>query len=100
VAATNAPSKNDLISGIAERMNVALPQARLALESVTTEIAEALKTHHKCVVHGFGTFRVITVDPHPSNNMATGERVVRGPQLRVYFRAGRNTRRLLTGKGE
>ena len=93
--AKSAMTKADLISIVAERLNITQVQASIIVEAALKSIVSALQRGEEVEIRGFGSFRFRNRAPRKGRNPKTGERV-NVPSKRIpYFKMGKELKMLL-----
>lgn len=80
-------TKTELIAAIAEGANISKAAAKLALDTTTATIAEAVKKGDKISLVGFGTFSTSVRAARTGINPATGQKIEIAAKKVVKFKA-------------
>ncbi|MDO4729043.1 MAG: HU family DNA-binding protein [Bacteroidota bacterium] len=81
-------NKSELIDAIAADAGVSKAVAKLALESVTANVAKTLKEGGKVSLVGFGSFSVSKREAREGRNPQTGKTIEIAAKNVVKFKAG------------
>ncbi|MGB9668408.1 MAG: HU family DNA-binding protein [Thermosulfidibacteraceae bacterium] len=82
-------TKLDLISELAEKLNLPKTDIEKAVNVVFDSIVEALSKGEKVELRGFGVFKVRTRNGRIARNPKTGEEVRVEGKIVPYFRPGK-----------
>ena len=81
-------NKAELIDAIAADANLSKADAKRALESVTTNVTDALKKGEKVALIGFGTFSISARSARTGRNPQTGAAIEIKAKNVAKFKAG------------
>ncbi len=70
-------------------------QAEIAVQTILDSVVEALQSGDKVELRGFGSFRLRERKPRQGRNPKTNEEVQIPAKRVVYFRLGRELRKLI-----
>jgi len=90
-------TKTELIGLMAQASGISRDQARLALESFTDSVTEALAKGQDVRLVGFGTFVSADRKAGVARNPRTGEAIARPASRTVRFRPGEGLKSALNG---
>ena len=82
-------TRAELVDQVAEAADLTKKHADVVLETVLSNIVEALRRGEKVELRGFGTFRLRHRDARRGRNPKTGGRVDVPPKLIPYFKPGK-----------
>ena len=80
---------------MAEAADLTKKDAEIVLETVLSNIGEALRRGEKVELRGFGSFRLRHRDARRGRNPKTGSRVDVPPRSVPYFRPGKELKALI-----
>lgn len=81
-------NKAELIDAIADDANLSKADAKRALESVTSNVTDALKKGEKVALIGFGTFSISARSARTGRNPQTGATIEIKAKNVAKFKAG------------
>jgi len=81
--------KNDLISKIAEQVEIPKTQASVGLDAVLVSIKDALAAGDSVQLIGFGTFQPVAREARTGRNPQTGKPLKIPAKTVVKFKAGK-----------
>lgn len=82
-------NKDALVASISEKTNLSKKDVETVIDTMTEEIAKALKGGEKVTLTGFGTFRVSKRAPREGINPQTKERITIPAMNVPKFTAGK-----------
>ena len=82
-------NKNELIRAIANKANITLKEAGVALDGVIGAITDGLKAGEKVQISGFGTFEVKAKAAREGINPKTGEKISIAASKAPAFKFGK-----------
>ena len=88
-------TKAALVDEVAEAAGLTKKDADVVLETVLSNIVEALRRGEKVELRGFGSFRLRQRDARTGRNPKTGGRVDVPPKSVPYFRPGKELKALI-----
>ena len=88
-------TRAELVDQVAEAADLTKNDAEVVLETVLSNIVEALRRGEKVELRGFGSFRLRHRDARRGRNPKTGGRVDVPPKLVPYFRPGKELKALI-----
>lgn len=83
-------NKGELVATIAEAGGMTKVRAELALNTVLTNMAEAMEKGERVTLSGFGSFKVVERAAQKGRNPQTGQSLVIPAHNVVKFRPGKN----------
>lgn len=88
-------TKQDLVAQVAKQANLSMRAAKLAVDTVFSTVADALKRNEKVVVTGFGTFVVRKRAARKGRNPQTGAEIQIPASKTPGFTAGKSLKRMV-----
>ena len=93
-------TKAELIDKIAEKKTgLTRKQVELVVNTVLDGVKDALSREDKVEIRGFGSFRIRHRRAKEGRNPKTGETVSVPPKKVTFFKAGKEMREMVDGKG-
>lgn len=92
-------TKADLIDEVADATGLTKKEVTNIVEAVFDQMTDTLRKHEKVQIVGFGTFEPRRRKARMGRDPRTQEEIRIGPSWSLNFRAGKQLKELVSGKG-
>jgi len=93
-------NKADLATEVTKRAKVGQKVAKVVVDAIFDEMADALKRGDRVEIRGFGSFVMRDYGSYQGRNPKTGELVTVQPKKLPYFKVGKELKELVDNKEE
>jgi integration host factor subunit beta len=93
-------NKADLAVELTKRAKISQKVAKVVVDAIFDEMADALKRGDRVEIRGFGSFVMRDYGSYQGRNPKTGELVTVQPKKLPYFKVGKELKELVDNKKE
>jgi integration host factor subunit beta len=93
-------NKADLAVEVTKRTKISQKVAKVVVDAIFDEMADALKRGDRVEIRGFGSFVMRDYGSYQGRNPKTGELVTVQPKKLPYFKVGKELKELVDNKKE
>jgi integration host factor subunit beta len=91
-------TRSDIMNRLSRRLSVDIKVAEQIVKNILEKLTEAISSHERIEIRGFGSFEVRHRSPRQARNPKTGESIQTSDRYTVHFKPGKELRQRVNNK--